>query len=140
MPITKLFHPCIYFDVTFSGRFNQLLNDCNAARLVYTELICSITGAESVLNNLCDRELLVGGTIIQEVAIDKSGWMHLSVPNGCVRRRAYINKTACRSNRSIGKRPCMKLSRADDSPVRAPAFVETLKRSARWRPTCLCHK
>lgn len=50
---------------------NREVESTTKRLLVYTGLICSITGAESILNNLCDRELLVGGTIIQE-AIDKT--------------------------------------------------------------------
>ena len=69
----------VYFES--GGRINHKTT-VNAAHLVYTGLMCSITGAESVLNNLCDRKLLVGGTIIQG-AIDKTRWKHLSVPNGC---------------------------------------------------------
>lgn len=68
---------------TLAGNRINRKTIANVTYLVYTELICSVTDAESVLNNLCDRELLVGGTIIQEAAIDKTGWMHLSVPNGC---------------------------------------------------------
>nr|KAF7435415.1 hypothetical protein H0235_003606 [Vespula pensylvanica] len=52
--------------VVSQGRLNLPESNCKRKHGVYTELICSITGAHSVLNNLCDRELLVGGTIIQE--------------------------------------------------------------------------
>lgn len=84
----------------------------NVTYPVYTELICSVTDAESVLNNLCDRELLVGGTIIQEATIDKPCRTGAHIKVG-----VYINKTTCRFNRCIEKRPCMNLSRTDDSSV-----------------------
>lgn len=58
--------------VEFRSQQDPCENNCNRDRHFYAKLIRSITGERPLLNNLCDRKLLVGGTIIQ-TAIDRGG-------------------------------------------------------------------
>lgn len=74
----------------------------------------------------------MGGTIIQEAVIDKIGcdaFKRAERARERARVWAYRNKTTCRSDRSVEKRPCMKLSRADGFSVsRSVMLLHSLER------------